>query len=142
MKIKTSGKPSLALESVALTDIVMNLFIFFFTSFSLLYTFNTQQESKIRVTLPRGLTQVQQKGETPLIVTVTAKNEIYVANNPVPSQNLIAELKKQGAAAKQNGVMVKADKQAAVDYFVKVLDSAKQAGIDKVSVSIELQKKE
>src|SRR4030067_3475776 len=130
MRIKTSNKLFLTLESVAMTDIVLNMFIFFFVSFSLLYTFNPRQESKIKVNLPKGLTQVQPKGENPVVVTVTAKNDIYIGSSLISSQNLIDELKKQGQAAKQNGVMVKADKQAAVDYFVKVLDAAKQAGID------------
>jgi biopolymer transport protein ExbD len=142
MRIKASSRHTLTLESVAMTDIVLNMFIFFFISFSLLYTFNPRQESKIKVNLPKGLTQVQPKGENPVVVTVTSKNDIYIGNDLVPPRNLIEELRKQGQEAKRNGVIVKADKQAAVDYFVKVLDAAKQAGIERVSVSIELKRKE
>jgi biopolymer transport protein ExbD len=142
MRIKASSRLTLTLESVAMTDIVLNMFIFFFVSFSLLYTFNPRQESKIKVNLPKGLTRVQPKGENPVVVTVTSKNDIYIGNDLVPPGNLIEELKKQGQAANRNGVIVKADKQAAVDYFVKVLDAAKQAGIERVSVSIELKRKD
>jgi biopolymer transport protein ExbD len=142
MKIKTSNKLVLSLESVAMTDIILNMFIFFFISFSLLYTFNPQQESKIKVNLPKGMTISKMKGENPLIITVTAKNEIYIANNRISEQTLIHELAKYSKDAKQNGVIVKADKRASVDYFVKVLDATKQAGINKVSISIELQKKD
>ncbi|MDD5583801.1 MAG: hypothetical protein PHV55_01915, partial [Candidatus Omnitrophica bacterium] len=42
------------LESVAMTDIVMNMFIFFFISFSLLYTFNADRLKKLGVNLPRA----------------------------------------------------------------------------------------
>ncbi len=142
MKIKTNSKLFLTLESVAMTDIIMNMFIFFFITFSLLYTFNPRQESKIKVNLPKGMTISKAKGENPLVVAVTAKNEIYVANNKVTEQMLHKELEKYSADAKKNGVIVKADKRAAVDFFVKVLDAAKQAGLNKVSISIELQKKE
>jgi biopolymer transport protein ExbD len=142
MRIKASSRLTLTLESVAMTDIVLNMFIFFFISFSLFYTFNPRQESKIKVNLPKGLTQVQPKGENPVVVTVTSKNDIYIGNDPVSPRNLIEELRKQGQAAKRNGVLIKADKQSAVDYFVKVLDAAKQAGIERVSVSIELKRKE
>ncbi len=142
MKIKTSNKLFLSLESVAMTDIVLNMFIFFFTSFSLLYTFNPHQESKIKVSLPKGVTQVPYKGESPVVVTVTAKNDMFIDNKQVSSRDLANELKKHEATAKKYGVIIKADKQASVDYFVKVLDAAKQAKIEKVSVSIELQKKE
>jgi biopolymer transport protein ExbD len=142
MKVKTTNKLFLSLESVAMTDIVLNMFIFFFTSFSLLYTFNPHQESKIKVSLPKGVTQVQHRGEAPVVVTVTAKNDMYIDNKQVSSRDLVNELKKHEASAKQYGVIIKADKNAAVDYFVKVLDAAKQAKIEKVSVSIELQRKE
>ncbi len=142
MRIKASSRLTLTLESVAMTDIVLNMFIFFFISFSLFYTFNPRQESKIKVNLPKGLTQVQPKGENPVVVTVTSKNDIYIGNDPVSPRNLIEELRKRGQAAKLNGVIIKADKQSAVDYFVKVLDAAKQAGIERVSVSIELKRKE
>lgn len=142
MKIKTTNKLSLTLESVAMTDIILNMFIFFFISFSLLYTFNPRQESKIKVNLPKGMTNVPiKRGENPLVITVTDKNEIYILNNRVPELTLKNELMKF-SQAKDSGVIVKADKQASVDYFVKVLDAAKQAGLNKVSISIELKKKE
>ncbi len=142
MKIRTTNKQFLTLESVAMTDIVMNMFIFFFITFSLLYTFNPQQESKIKVNLPKGMTMTKVKGENPLVVSVTEKNEIYIANNKVSEQMLHKELTRYSADAKKNGVIVKADKRASVDFFVKVLDAAKQAGLNKVSISIELQKKD
>jgi len=142
MKIKTNNKLVLSLESVAMTDIILNMFIFFFISFSLLYTFNPQQESKIKVNLPKGMTLAKMKGDNPLTITVTAKNEIYVANNKIDERMLLHEINKYAKDAQKNGVLVKADKRAVVDYFVKVIDAAKQAGINKVSVSIELKKKE
>ncbi|MBN2401289.1 MAG: biopolymer transporter ExbD [Spirochaetes bacterium] len=139
MKIKSIRKPFFSLESVAMTDIVMNMFVFFFTTFSLLYTFNPFNESKIKVNLPHGVTNVQTKGESPLIVSVTSKNEIYIGAEKISADSLVKELSSISRAAKHNGLIVKADKQASVDYFVKVLDAAKQAGIDKLGVSIELK---
>jgi biopolymer transport protein ExbD len=142
MKIRSNNRLVLSLESVAMTDIILNMFIFFFISFSLLYTFNPQQESKIKVNLPKGMTMTKAKGDNPLVVTVNAKNEIFIANNLITEQNLHRELNKFAQGAKDNGVVVKADRRASVDYFVKVLDAAKQAGLNKVSISIELMKKE
>jgi biopolymer transport protein ExbD len=142
MNIRPKNKPPLSLESVAMTDIVMNMFIFFFVSFSLLYTFNPQQESKIKVTLPRGMTMAQMKGDNPLVVTVTAKNEIFIANTLVSERALNDRMAGYAKDFKEKGVIVKADRQASVDFFVKVLDAAKLAGISKVSVSIELKKNE
>jgi biopolymer transport protein ExbD len=140
MKIKTTNKQYLTLESVAMTDIIMNMFIFFFITFSLLYTFNPKQESKIKVNLPKGMTITKIKGENPLVVTVSEKNEIYIANNKISEQSLHTELMKFSKDAKKNGVIVKADKRASVDYFVKVLDAAKQAGAEKLGIATDQSK--
>jgi biopolymer transport protein ExbD len=107
----------------------------------LLYTFNQYKESKIKVNLPRGVTNVQPKGENPVVVNITAKNEIYLGDSKVTLESLQKDLSAFAENAKKNGLVVKADKNAAVDNFVKVLDAAKQAGIDKLGVSIELEQK-
>ncbi|HOD14162.1 MAG TPA: biopolymer transporter ExbD [Spirochaetota bacterium] len=141
MKIRPKNR-QVSLESLAMMDIVMNMFIFFFVSFSLLYTFNPHQESKIKVSLPKGMTMAQLKGDNPLVVTVTAKNEIYITNALVTERSLNERMAGYAKDYRDKGVIVKADRQASVDYFVKVLDAAKLAGISKVSVSIELKKNE
>ncbi len=141
MKIRPKNR-QVSLESLAMMDIVMNMYIFFFVSFSLLYTFNPHQESKIKVSLPKGMTMAQLKGDNPLVVTVTAKNEIYITNALVTERSLNERMAGYAKDYRDKGVIVKADRQASVDYFVKVLDAAKLAGISKVSVSIELKKNE
>ncbi len=137
VKIKPSQKSFLSLESVAMTDIVMNLFIFFFISFSLLYTFNTQKESKIEVKLPEGKVSEGTRGDAPLVVTVTRLNEVYIGKTRISVDTLKEELAKRAGKTKQSGVLVRADKRAAVDTLVKVLDSAKQTGFSKLGVAIE-----
>src|SRR5512137_2863086 len=107
MNIRPKKKFSISLESVAMTDIVMNMFIFFFVSFSLLYTFNPHQESKIKVTLPKGMTMAQLKGDNPLVVTVTARNEIYIANALVTERALNERMARFAKDYKDKGVIVK-----------------------------------
>jgi biopolymer transport protein ExbD len=136
MRIKPKVKPSLSLESIAMTDIVMNLFIFFFISFSLLYTFNPTKESKIEVALPEGRVKSEGESRGPLVVTVTAKNEIYIAGERISVERLDADLAARSQEDKQAGVLVRADKAAAVEQLVKVLDSAKGAGVAKLGVAI------
>ena len=120
-----------------MTDIVMNLFIFFFISFSLLYTFNPHKEAKIEVSLPQGKLKEESKGDAPLMVSVTAGNEIYIGKTRVFPNKLKEELVSRSKQSKRSGLLVRADKLASVDYLVKVLDAAKQAGIDKLGVAIE-----
>jgi len=52
VKIRMSGQYMVSLESIVMTDIVMNLFIFFFISFSLLYSFDPSRAKQIKVNLP------------------------------------------------------------------------------------------
>ena len=138
MKVQVTRKTFLSLESVAMTDIVMNLFIFFFISFSLLYTFNPEKdkESKIEVKLPEGQTKQESQGAAPLVVTITSGNEIYVGNKRVLPDKLKEALASIKADAKSAGILVKSDKSASVDYLIKALDAAKQAGIQKLGVAI------
>ncbi len=140
MKVQVSKKSFLTLESVAMTDIVMNLFIFFFISFSLLYTFNPNKESKIQVKLPEGAMREAEGSTPPLVVTITAGNEVFIGNNRVFLDRLKKELSARPAAEKQAGILVKSDRSASVEYLVKALDAAKQSGIQKLGVAIQQEK--
>jgi len=140
MKIKRSFKPPLSLESVAMADIIMNLFIFFFISFSILYTFNPYGESKIKINLPKGTTMVNTTADSPIIISINSENEIFISDKKILSDQIAAELAVISDKAKQNGIIIKADKLSLVDFFVRVLDAAKESGIDKVGISIELDK--
>jgi biopolymer transport protein ExbD len=136
MNIRPKTKSFVSLESVAMTDIVMNMFIFFFISFSLLYTFNPTKESKIEVQLPEGRTKSEAASRGPLVVTVTATNEIFIAGERISIERLDADLSARSQEDKQAGVLVRADKAAAVEQLVKVLDAAKEAGVAKLGVAI------
>lgn len=138
MKIRSSHKSFLSLESVAMTDIVMNLFIFFFISFSLLYTFSPTKESRIEVKLPdASAREAALKEGEPLVVSVTSGNEIYIEKKLVLSSALKKEFSSRQAQAKNAGVIVRSDKSASVDTLVKVLDVAKQIGAQKLGVAVE-----
>lgn len=137
MKIRVSAKPLIALESVAMTDIVMNLFIFFFISFSLLYTFSPQKESRIDVSLPGASAGDATAASRPLVVSVSAGNEVFFGTEPVPLDRVGAEIAARAKRDKPPGVVVRADKAASVDVLVQVLDAARRAGLAKLGVAVE-----
>jgi biopolymer transport protein ExbD len=139
MKITSSNKLLLSIESVAMTDIIMNLFIFFFISFSLLYTFNQHKQSDIKVNLPRGTTDMQQfKG--PVVVAITKDNGIYFNNEKIELKDLSAHIRKNIERTAEDGLLIKSDKDASVDTLVKVLDTSKSTGISKLGIAIEVPK--
>lgn len=137
MRIKPSQKSFLSIESVAMTDIVLNMFIFFFISFSMLYTFNPHKESEIEIKLPKGTVKEESKENTMLVVTITSGNDIYIGGTRILPEMLNNELSSRYHSAEQSGVLIKSDKSASVDYLVKVLDAAKQTGIGKLGVVIQ-----
>ncbi|MCL2156131.1 MAG: biopolymer transporter ExbD [Leptospirales bacterium] len=139
MKIAPVNKSLVSLESAALTDIIMNLFIFFFISFSLLYTFNTNKQSEIKVNIPKGTFDIEQfKG--PVIVSITKDNSIYFNEEKIELKNLTDSLSKDIEKTKEAGLVIKSDKDASVDTLVKVLDTSKAAGINKLGIAIETVK--
>ena len=137
MHVKTAKKSFLSLESAAMTDIVLNLFIFFFISFSLLYTFNPNRESKIEVKLPEGGSARDAKSEKPFTVSVDARNAIFIERQRVPPVDLKKQLSERYHAGNYSSLVVRADKSAAVEFLVKVLNTAKEIGIQKLGVAIE-----
>ncbi|MCM8780220.1 MAG: biopolymer transporter ExbD, partial [Candidatus Omnitrophica bacterium] len=93
MKIKGSRKYMFGLESVAMTDIVLNMFIFFFISFSLLYTFNPSRAGKIDVKLPQAVNIKPLAESEQIDITITEDGPIYLNQEMVTINSLPKKLK-------------------------------------------------
>ena len=135
--ISIKGKKDylVALESVAMTDIVMNMFIFFFISFSLIYTFNPVKVSKIEVRLPKASTAVALEGAEKVVLTVTKEGRYFINEEAVKSSAIKTEL---AARLKENpelSVVLKVDGFAKFNNVVKALDIINELNIQKVSVA-------
>jgi biopolymer transport protein ExbD len=137
MKIKTHRDAVVSLESVAITDIILNMFIFFFTSFSLVYTFNPARESRIIVKLPQADIKLPVDQTEPIVVTINNRNEVFLNNKPKSLRDLKTELQSLTAFNKTKPVIVRADKTVAFDRVVQVLDVAKNSGVERLGIAIE-----
>jgi biopolymer transport protein ExbD len=137
MKIKTRRDSIVSLESVAITDIILNMFIFFFTSFSLLYTFNPARESKIIVKLPQADIKAPVDQTEPITITINHRNEVFFKGNPKNLKDLKTEIESLMAFNKNRPVIVRADKTVVFDRVVQVLDVAKNAGVERLGIAIE-----
>jgi biopolymer transport protein ExbD len=124
-----------ALESVAMTDIVLNMFIFFFISFSLLYTFSPARMSKMDVKLPRASSAVSLEGTDKNVLAVTRDGNFFLDDAPVAQKNLKAVL---GARFKEDpsmSLLLKVDSATKFNNVVKALDVINELGIQRVSVA-------
>jgi biopolymer transport protein ExbD len=137
MKIKTHRDSVVSLESVAITDIILNMFIFFFTSFSLVYTFNPTRESRIYVKLPQADIKTPVDQKEPLVVTINSRNEVFLNNRQKSLKDLKTELQSLIAFNKMRPVIVRADKSVVFDRVVQILDVAKNSGVERLGIAIE-----
>jgi biopolymer transport protein ExbD len=137
MKIKTHRNAVVSLESIALTDIILNIFIFFFTAFSLVYTFNPMKESRIIVKLPQADIKLPVDQTEPIVVSINQRNEVFLKNQPKSLKDLKTELESLIAFNKTRPVIVRADKSVVFDRVVQVLDVAKNAGVERLGIAIE-----
>jgi len=137
MKIKIHRESYVRLESLAITDIILNIFIFFFTAFSLVYTYNPIRESRIIVKLPQANIKTPVDQTEPIIVSINNRNEVFLKNQPKNLRDLKTELESLIAFNKIRPVIVRADKSVVFDRVVQVLDVAKNAGVERLGIAIE-----
>jgi biopolymer transport protein ExbD len=137
MKIKTHRDSVATLESLAFTDIILNIFIFFFTAFSLVYTFNPARESRIFVKLPKADVKAPVDQKEPIIITIDSRNDVFLNNKPENLRNLKIGLESLIAFNKTRPVIVRADKTVVIDRVIQVLDVAKNAGVERLGIAIE-----
>ena len=136
MKIRSGLETNVSLESVAITDIVLNLFIFFFTAFSLLYTFNPARESSLAVTLPQTGSRPAERGREPLVVTVAAGGGLFLGADAVPRRELAAALSAALARGPGRSVVVRADRLVPLETVVEVLELAREAGAAEAGIAV------
>ncbi len=137
MKIKPHRDSIVTLESIAFTDIILNIFIFFFTAFSLVYTFNPMRESRIIVKLPQADIKSPADQKEPIIITINSRDEVFLNNKPKTLRELKTELEALMAFNKMKPVIVRADKSVVFDRVVQILDVAKNSGVERLGIAIE-----
>jgi len=135
--MKISGKRNymVNLESVAMTDIVLNMFIFFFISFSLLYTFSPNRVQKLDVKLPEAKNTAPITDKNQVDITITDKGDLYLDKELV-THRLFKE--KMSLIHKNNpnvSVILHSDKTVQFKEVVKVLDALSELGVKNLNIA-------
>ena len=136
--MRISGKRNylIGLESVAMTDIVLNMFIFFFISFSILYTLNPDVIKKLGVELPKAKNVSEMPNRMKVVITLTAEDIIYFNKQVVTIKELkekLADLKKSNTLLM---VSLYADKSVEFNSVVNVLDILNEIKITPISIAV------
>ena len=135
--INIKGKKGymVALESVAMTDIVLNMFIFFFISFSLIYTFSPARISRLDIKLPKASSALSLDGAKKTVLTITDNGEYYINEEKIKDEDLRAVLKDRLKDDQSLGLLLRVDSMARFDSVVKALDIINELNIQRVSLA-------
>lgn len=135
--MKISGKRSymLSLESVAMTDIVLNMFIFFFISFSLLYTFEPFRAQKLEVKLPTAKNISAMGEEEQVTVTLTNENLLYLDKELINMKELKEKISVKYKSNPRLTVVLRADRLVRFKQIVSILDTLSGLGITRLNIA-------
>jgi len=135
INIKGTKDYMIALESVAMTDIVLNMFIFFFISFSILYTFNPNKMTKLEINLPKAQSAVQLKGEEKIIISISKSGAYFINEEKVAAKDLKDALKRSAKGQRDASVLLRVDNLAKFSDVARALDVINELNIKRVSVA-------
>lgn len=135
MKIAPKRQQILMLESVAMTDIVLNMFIFFFISFSILYTFNPTRVQKMEVKLPKASNTIRIEKPDKIDVTLTSEGMMYIDQDIVSLRELKSRIRAAHEKNPDIAVMLRADKLVSFKNVVTILDLLTELGVSNLNIA-------
>ncbi|MBI4949529.1 MAG: biopolymer transporter ExbD [Deltaproteobacteria bacterium] len=113
-----------------LTDVMLVLLVIFMVTTPLIMT------ESFKIKLPRAVTSDAEPGRG-AIVAVSSDGAINLNGKPVSLAGLSGELRAGFEAGKDRTVVVKADGDARHSLIVRILDTAKLAGAERLSIATE-----
>lgn len=139
MRFKRHSKILFSLESVALTDIIMNLFIFFFITFSFMATFHKTNEGQVAVNLPKATTAAPPVEKKSLLVSLAKEGGLFLDNTPLTLEQLRTHFQAQHTQGTDLTLVIRADKEVPHGRVVEVMDMARTAGLDHLAIGTQVK---
>jgi biopolymer transport protein ExbD len=135
MKIGGRHNYIMSLESIAMTDIIMNMFIFFFISFSLLYTFNPNRVQKLDIKLPKAANASNIEKQDQVNIALSKDGPIYLGEDMVTVKELKAVVAAKLKSNPELIVILRADKLVSFHRIVDILDVLTELGITNLNIA-------
>lgn len=126
-RAKSGGEVFINLTS--LIDVVLNLIIFFVLSTTFI------RPSGLKVELPRSAVEETVKAGEEVVVVVTRENDILVDGQPYTPEALLDKLTAMREDNAEGTIVIQADEKASHGAVVSVMDAAKRAGYEKLSIA-------
>ena len=112
-------------------DVVFIMLIFFIVTASFV------KESGMDVNRPDAATAIV-KPRGNILVAITPSGQIWIDKRQIDVRSIRANLERLYAENPQGAVVIQADEESKNGLLVAVMDAAKLAGIDNVSIAAEL----
>lgn len=139
MRFKRQNKILFTMESVAITDIIMNMFIFFFITFSFLATFNKANEGQVDVNLPKAASAAPRPDKKGISVNLTKEGGLLLEKEAVTIEQLKARFQQEKTTGAEITVIVRADKEVSHGRVVEVMDAARTEGLNKLAIATQVR---
>ncbi|EIP8897383.1 TonB system transport protein ExbD [Salmonella enterica] len=88
----------------------------------------------VKVNLPASTSTPQPRPEKPVYLSVKADNTMFIGNDPVTDDTMIAELTALTEGKKDTTIFFRADKTVEYETLMKVMDMLHQAGYLKIGL--------
>ena len=111
-------------------DMVFIMLIFFIVTASFV------KEAGIDVNKP-GAISAQTKGRASIFIAISANNEVWIDRRQVDVRQVGANIERLLAENPQGSVVIQADRDSKNGILVRVMDAAKLAGVENVSLAAE-----
>lgn len=118
------------IDMTPMLDVVFILLIFFIVTASFV------KEAGIDVNRPEAATAVK-KERANILVAISDKGDIWINKRKVDIRSVQANIERLKAENPQGTVVIQADKKATTDILIKVMDSARAAGVFDVSIAAQ-----
>lgn len=129
-KMLQEQEESEEINMTPMLDVVFILLIFFIVTASFV------KESGIEVNRPEAATAVK-KDRANILVAISDKGEIWINKRRIDIRAVQANIERLKAENPQGTVVIQADKKATTDVLIKVMDSARAAGVYDVSIAAQ-----
>ena len=127
-KKHTGAAEDAEVDMTPMLDIVFIMLIFFIVTTSFI------RESGIEIQRPSGKTAATTKVKANVLITITSDDQIVINDRVSDVRTVRANVERVLAESPDAAVIVQAHESADTDTLVQVVNAAKEAGIDKVSV--------
>ena len=135
MQFNKHTQPGPNLDSVALTDIIMNMFIFFFITFSFLATFNQTREGRVDVSLPKASSAASQAERTRLTVSLDKAGGLFLNEQETNLEQLQNVFQAEREKGSEVTLVVRADQEVQHGRVVRVMDLARTEGLHRLAIA-------